>query len=147
MKTNNVLGEYFSQATKNFSNVSRTWEFTIMAATLAFMFKVDNNPSMHCFLLIIVILAILCILLDGIQYFYTAAKVKSLLDKTAEQKNSEKCQVVDHNDDNRKTLTERDIKEAMYFIHNNTFKSVIAKFCLLTVSTLLLSLFILIIAK
>ncbi len=147
MKTNNVLGEYFSQATKNFSNVSRTWEFTIMAATLAFMFKVDNNPSMHCFLLIIVILAILCILLDGIQYFYTAAKVKSLLDKTAEQKNSEKCQVVDHNDDNRKTLTERDIKEAMDVIHNNTFKIVIAKFCLLTVSTLLLSLFILIIAK
>lgn len=145
MELNDILSEYFSQATKNFSKVSRMWTFTIIAAALTFMFTMSTN-SIHPLLLNIVILAVLCILLDGIQYFYTAAKIKKLLDMTTKQEQHKINKVV-HGTNSKKNISEEDIKVAMNIIHNTTFKIVFAKFCLLTVSTLLLSLFILIIAK
>ena len=132
-----ILSEYFSQATKNFSQVTRTLAFTIIAATLTFFYKAEQCLSQSWIVVAIITISVLCILLDGIQYFYIAFKIKPLLKQYANTNNeSDTC---DKKDKNEKMYEKNsNVKDNVEKIHNNAFTIIIAKFCMLFLSTLLL---------
>ena len=125
--TNHILScldEQFSQATSNVSKVARTWSFTITMPAFAWLFtEIDKGKT----LLIICIIAIslLCLMVDCLQYFYTAASYKALYNK------------IDLN-----ILSPENVGVATKRIQTVTYTMTVFKFISLFISTLLLLIFL-----
>ena len=118
------ISKSYTQATSNFSKVSRTWAFTIIVPVVTLYLE---DKSLVVWFLIIMGLSVLTILLDAVHYFYSAAKLKYLLDDIYDN-----------------SVTTNGVQKKNEKMYNRLFSIIVAKFSLLVANTILLMIFLII---
>ncbi len=114
------INKHYALSTGNVSTVSRAWALTIIVPAMAWVIK-DGTQPISAGAIIIIGLSLVSLLLDGIQYIYTAARCKWLMDELCKEVNF------------LRQIPEETRKTAQI-----SFVMIVAKFCVLVINTILL---------